>query len=272
MAQPAGKPQPTQETFLSTGQDPLAPASTIRRHDDDAWCADDVNILPDSHFASPEEMARLHTFPLPLVQTDQARLQPSSAQLAMQMMPVASSNYLSQTGLRCDAAHCDPLPPAAFPGMYASDLATRSSQSTFLPALMLQRQHAQAMTSHCSQSQSVPSRGSAMEQLALSTAATADLLAGMAANSSHAHPGSASDLILAASATLQAFARAAQCTQGPFGSQQALGNAGNMLLANPAAGPTSGSHLPEQQRQQLMFMQQQQQGWFASNYGAPQHR
>lgn len=111
-----------------------------------------------------------------------------------------------------------------------------------------------------------------MEQLALSTAATADLLAGMAANSSHAHPGSASDLILAASATLQAFARAAQCTQGPFVSQQALGHAGNMLLANPAAGPTSGSYLPEQQRQQLMFMQQQQQGWFASNNGAPQHR
>ena len=92
-----------------------------------------------------------------------------------------------------------------------------------------------------------------MEQLALSTAATADLLAGMAANSSHAH---ASDFILAASATLQAFARAAQSTQNQFVGQHGGGAADPRLLTSSTSGLGA---VPEQQRQQLAYMQQLQQ-------------
>ena len=117
---------------------------------------------------------------------------------------------------------------------------------------MLQRQQAQGLPIYSLQQQGVPNSGSAMRQLALSTAATADLLAGMAANTSHAHPGSASDLILAASATLQAFARAAGSAQNPVGVQQGVGSSGLVLSNSAGVG-----HLPEQNRQQLPVMQQQ---------------
>jgi len=98
----------------------------------------------------------------------------------------------------------------------------------------------------------------------------------MAANSSQAYPGPASDLILAASATLQAFARAAHSAQGnPFGAQPGLNQVGNRLFSSAVPGP---GDLPEQQRQQVAFMQQhwqlqqqqQQQSWFGIN-GASQH-
>ena len=269
----------TQRAFVAPcHQDqPLPQSSTVRYGEEQEWCSGATTTLPESMLAAPEEMARLRTSPVPMLQTDQAmRLQAGtgSTQLAMQMLPAASSTYPPQTGFRWDPAYPDMVLPAGLvPGMYATDMATTSTQSAFLPALMLQRQQAQGEPSH-SLGQPLGVQGSAMEQLALSTAATADLLAGMAANSSQSYPGSASDLILAASATLQAFARAAHSAQGnPFGVQPGVGQAGNMVLGTST--PMLG-YAPDQQQQQIAFMQQQwqlqqqQQSWFGVN-GAAQH-
>ena len=255
--------------FLQAQHAQQGPVAAVRQNDDQDWDADAGSALHRSLSGRPEEMEQLCMSPVPMFQTDHSRQQASSQQLAMQMLPVASSSYLAQTGLRWDASNSDPLLSAGLAGMYGGDIASSSAQSTFLPALMLQRQHTQAMPGH-SAGQPLPNRGTAMEQLALSTAATADLLAGMAANSSHAHPDSASDLILAASATLQAFARAAHSAQGPFGGQQSMGVAADRLLANSGSGV---AQLSEQRRQQLAFMQQQwqlqhqQQGWPGINHG-----
>ena len=281
MTQAAGRREPAQHAFVPqshSADHQLTQGSASRAHgEDQGWCSDAVSTMPEPLSAGIEEMIRLHTYPVSVFQTDQAsRQQAGSTQLAMQTLPAASNSYLTQPGLRWEPIQSDSLVPAAMaPGMYGTDMVTTSVQSTFLPALMLQRQQAQGLSHSTGQGQG--SQGRAMEQLALSTAATADLLAGMAANSSQAYPGPASDLILAASATLQAFARAAHSTQGsPYGAQPGLYQVGHRPFSNAPAGP---GDLPEQQRQQVAFMQQhwqlqqqqqQQQSWFGIN-GAPQH-
>ncbi|DBA66352.1 TPA: hypothetical protein ACH3X2_002341 [Trebouxia sp. C0005] len=280
MAQAAGRHEPAQHAFVPqshSADHQLTQGSACRAHgEDQGWCSDTVSTMPEPLSAGIEEMIRLHTYPVSMFQTDQAsRQQAGSTQLAMQMLPAASNSYLTQPGLRWDPIQSDSLVPAAMaPGMYGTDMVTTSVPSTFLPALMLQRQQAQGPRH--SAGQGLGSQGRAMEQLALSTAATADLLAGTAANSSQAYPGPASDLILAASATLQAFARAAHTTQGnPYGAQPGLNQVGNRMISNAVSGP---GDLPEQQRQQVAFMQQQwqlqqqqqQQSWFGIN-GALQH-
>ncbi len=279
VAQAAGRREPAQHAFVPQSHSAdyqHTQGSACRAHgEDQGWCSDAVSTMPEFLSAGTEEMIRLHTYPVSMFQTDQAsRQQAGSTQLAMQMLPAASNSYLTQPGLRWEPIQSDSLVPAAMAhGMYGTDMVT-SVPSTFLPALMLQRQQAQG-PSH-SAGQGLGSQGTAMEQLALSTAATADLLAGMAANSSQAYPGPASDLILAASATLQAFARAAHSAQGnPFGAQSGLNQVGNRLFSSAVPGPAD---LPEQQRQQVAFMQQhwqlqqqqQQQSCFGIN-GASQH-
>ena len=281
MTQAAGGREPAQHAFVPqshSADHQLTQGSASRAHgEDQRWCSDAVSSMPEPLSAGIEEMIRLHTYPVSMFQTDQAsRQQAGSTQLAMQMLPAASHSYQTQPGLRWEPIQSDSLVPAAMaPGMYGTDMVTTSVQSTFLPALMLQRQQAQGPSHSAGQGRG--NQGRAMEQLALSTAATADLLAGMAANSSQAYPGPASDLILAASATLQAFARAAHSTQGnPYGAQPGQNQVGHRLFSNAVPGPGG---LPEQQQQQVAFMQQQwqlqqqqqqQQSWFGIN-GASQH-
>ncbi|DBA92673.1 TPA: Transcription factor e2f8 [Trebouxia sp. C0004] len=279
VAQAAGRREPAQHAFLPqshSADHQLTHGSACRAHgEDQGWCRDALSTMPESLSAGTEEMIRHHTYPVSMFRTDQvSRQQTGSTQLAMQMRPAASNSYLTQPGLRWEPIQSDSLVPAAMaPGMYGTDMVTTSVQSTFLPALMLQRQQAQG--ANRSAGHGLASQGGSMEQLALSTAATADLLAGMAANGSQAYPGPASDLILAASATLQAFARAAHSTQGnPYGAQPGLNQVGDRLFSNAIPGP---GDLPEQQRQQVAFMQQhwqlqqqQQQSWFGFN-GASQH-
>ena len=174
--------------------------------------------------------------------------QQGSAHIAVHMLPVSSSSSQFHQPV-WDPAQTDAMLPSSMPGVLSTELGTSAAQSTFLPALMLQRHQAQGLPSHSLQ-QAMPSSGSAMRQLALSTAATTDLLAGMAANSSHAHPDSALHLIQAATATLHAFARAAQ---GPVGGQQP-GNNSALMLSSSAVGP---GQLPELHSQQLSGLQQQ---------------
>ena len=233
-----------------------------RGDEDQEWCADVANILPES---MSEDLLRLRTSPVPAFQTEPVPLPDGSMHGvgSLPMLPMASGGYLPAAGYGWDTSRSGPALTARAHSAHGAVVALSSAPA----ALMMQRQHGQHLHSQSS-GQPLASGGSAMEQLALSTAATADLLAGMAANSSQAHPHSASDLILAASATLQAFARAAQTTQGSFSGQQGLGR--SSIAANQSI-PGFG-HLPEHQRQQLAFMQQQwqlqqqqQHGWFGTN-------
>ncbi|KAA6418938.1 MAG: E2F transcription factor-like E2FE [Trebouxia sp. A1-2] len=179
MAQAAGRHEPAQHAFVPqshSADHQLTQGSACRAHgEDQGWCSDTVSTMPEPLSAGIEEMIRLHTYPVSMFQTDQAsRQQAGSTQLAMQMLPAASNSYLTQPGLRWDPIQSDSLVPAAMaPGMYGTDMVTTSVPSTFLPALMLQRQQAQGPRH--SAGQGLGSQGRAMEQLALSTAATADL-------------------------------------------------------------------------------------------------
>ena len=234
--------------------------------EDQEWSTDVANILPGT---VTEDMLRLRTSPVPAFQTENVPLPNGSVRTgsSIPMLPMVSGAYLSMTGYSWDTSRSEPAPVARLHSAHGAGVGLSSAPAAFLPALMIHPQQGQHLPCQSS-GQSLASGGSAMEQLALSTAAIADLLAGMAANSSQAHPQSASDLILAASASLQAFARAAQSTQAPLSGQQGLGRAGT--AANQSI-PGLG-HLPEHQRQQLAFMQQQwqlqrqqQHGWFGTN-------
>ena len=248
-------------------QNPLAQESLSRDNEDqDEWCADIANILPES---LSEDLLRMRKSPVSAsgLPTQQAPLPNSSAHAmgSMPMLPIGSATYLPVTGLGWNTSRSEPVPnarEASSPD--GGDVASRSVPT--LPTVGIQHQQAQLVPAH-STGQPLASGAGAMEQLALSTAATVDLLAGMAASSSQAHPHSASDLILAASATLQAFARSAQSTQMPFsGLQGSLPN-GASVISQAGQGL---SHLPEHQRQQVAFMQQQwqlqqQQCWYRTN-------
>ena len=252
--------------------------------EDQEWCADVANILPES---VPQDSLRLHTSPAAAFHSGPVPLPPGSLNTvsSVPMMHVGAGAYVPAPQYWHPNRAADPLLAATAHNAHAADLALSSAQAAFLPALMMQRQQGQRFANQSS-GQALANGGSAMEQLALSTAATADLLAGMAANSSQAHPHSASDLILAASASLQAFARAAQSTQGPFAhaqqglsqtsqghfsGQQGMAHSGNAAVNHSIPG---FGNLPEHQRQQLAFMQQQWQmqqqqqqlhGWFGTN-------
>lgn len=231
--------------------------SLTRDNEDQEWCADMANAAPES---SAEELLRMHKSPPASFPTEEAALPHSSAN-PMRSLPLpltGSGAYLPATGFSWDTSRLEPAMQARAAPLQGATATLNSVPATFLPTLVMQRHHAQLVPSH-STGQSLASSASAMVQLTLSTAATTDLLAGMAANSSQAHPHPASDLILAASATLQAFARAAQSNQVPFSG--ALPNGASVINQ----GGQGFGLLPEHQRQQqLAFMQQQWQqrlGW-----------
>ena len=241
---------------------PSAQDSQSRNNEDqEEWCADVASVLPES---MSQDLLRIRKSPTGF-SPEQASLPNSSAHAmgSMPMLSMGSGAYLPATGL--DVGRSEPFVNARAPFSLGGDIASCSAPTALLPTLVMHPQHTQLLPNH-SAGQPLATGASAMEQLALSTAATADLLAGMAANSSQAHPRSASDLIRAASATLQAFARAAQSSQVHFpGHQGPLPN-GATVISQDGYG-----NLPEHQRQQLAFMQQwqvqQQQclGWFGTN-------
>ena len=239
---------PSQQLPSSLAQD-----SFSRDNDDqDEWCADVGSILPES---LSEDLLRMRKSPVSAsgLPTQQASLPNNSAHAmgSMPMLPVGSATYLPVTGFGWDTSRSAPvLNGRAASTSQASDGAPRSVPISMVPTSGCQNQQAQLVPT----GQPPASGVGAMEQLALSTAATVDLLAGMAASSSQAHPHSASDLILAASATLQAFARSAQSTQVPFSGHQGLLPNGATVISQGGQGL---SHLPEHERQQVAFMQQQ---------------
>ena len=235
--------------------------------DQEEWCAGVANILPEMS----EDLLRLRKSPADFT-TQPASMSHSSALAmgSMPMLPVGSAAYLPVTGFGWDTSRLEPMPNSRAASSQASDVAPSCEfmPTTLLPTLGVQHQQAQMVPIH-STGQLPASGAGAMEQLALSTAATVDLLAGMAASSSQAHPRSASDLILAASATLQAFARSAQSTQVPVTGHQAPLPNGATVISQVGQGI---SHLPAGQRQHVAFMQQQFQlqqqqrlSWYRTN-------
>ena len=249
--------------------DPLAQDSSRKDNEDqEEWCADVASILPES---LSEDLLRMRKPPASAsgLLTQQASLLNSSAHAmgSMPMFPIGSATYLPVTGFGWDTSRSEPVLNArAAPSSQGGDVAPRSVP-TSLTTLGMQHQQAQLLPAHSSE-QPLASGAGAMEQLALSTAATVDLLAGMAASNSQAHPHSASDLILAASATLQAFARSAQSAQVPFSGHPGLLPNGATVISQAGQGL---SRLPAQQRQQVTFLQQQWQlqqqqvGWYRTN-------
>lgn len=238
--------------------------------DQEEWCAGVANILPERS----EDLLRLRKSPASAFDftTQPAPLSHSSphAMGSMPMLPIGSAAYLPVTGFGWDTSRLEPLLNSRGAVSQASDVAPSSEfmPTALLPTLGMQHQQAQLAPTHSTGQ--LPANGArAMEQLALSTAATVDLLAGMAASSSQARPRSASDLILAASATLQAFASSAQSTQVPCAEHQALLPNGATVISQVGQGL---SHLPAGQRQHVAFMQQQFQlqqqqclGWYRTN-------
>ena len=246
---------------------PLAQDSLSRDNEDQGdWCADMANVLPES---LSEDLLKMRKSPASSsgLPTQQASLPNSSAHAmgSMPMLPIGSATYMPVTGFGWDTSRSEPVLSArAASSSQGGDVAPRSVPTSLLPTLGMQSQQAQLVPA----GQPLATGAGAMGQLALSTAATVDLLAGMAASNSQAHPHSASDLILAASATLQAFARSAQSAQVPFsGHQGSLPNGATVI----SQGGQGLSHLPEHQRQQVVFMQQQWQlqqqqvGWCRTN-------
>ena len=235
--------------------------------DEEEWCAGVANILPEMS----EDLLRLRKSPADFT-TQQAAMSHSSAHAmgSMPMLPASSAAYLPVTGFGWDTSRLEPMLNSRAASSQASDIAPSSEfmPTALLPTLGMQHHQAQLAPTH-NTGQLPVSGARAMEQLALSTAATVDLLAGMAASSSQAHPRSASDLILAASATLQAFARSAQSSQVHCAGHPAPLPNGATVIGQVGQGL---SHLPAGQRQHVAFMQhqfqlQQQQclGWYQTN-------
>lgn len=235
--------------------------------DQDEWCAGVANILPEMS----DDLLRLRKSPADFT-TQPASLSHSSAHAmgSMPMLPVGSAAYLPVAGFGWDTSRLEPVLNTRAAPSQASHIAPSCEfmPTALLPTLGMQHQQTQLAPTH-STGQLPGSGARAMEQLALSTAATVDLLAGMAASSSQAHPRSASDLILAASATLQAFARSAQSSQVPCAGHQAPLPNGATVISQVGQGL---SHLPAGQRQHVAFMQQQFQlqqqqclGWYQTN-------
>ena len=233
--------------------------SLSRDNDEDQeWCADVPDIVPQ---LSSEELLSMRKSPPSGFITEQTALPHSSAHPmgSLPLAPGGSGAYLPVTGVSWDSSRLDSVMDARAASLQGGDAVLSSMPATFLPTLVMQRQNAQLLPSPTA-GHPVVSGASAMVQLALSTAATTDLLAGMAANSSQAHPHPAADFILAASATLQAFARAAQSNHGSYSG--ALPNGATMI----SQGGQGFGLLPEhrRQQQQIAFMQQQWQqrlGW-----------
>lgn len=250
----SGHPQTVRPSEEVPRQNLSAQDSLNRDDEDHEWCSDVANAVPES---SSEELLIMRKFPPSGFTSEQAALTHNSAHPmgSLSLPPVGA--YLPATGFSWDSTRLESVDARAA-ALQSGDAILSSVPAPFLPTLVMQRQHAQLLPSHTA-GQPVPSGASAMVQLALSTAATTDLLAGMAANSSQAYPHPASDLILAASATLQAFARAAQSNHGSFSG--ALPNGATVI----SQGGQGFGLLPgRQQQQQLAFMQQQWQqrlGW-----------
>lgn len=222
---------------------PIAVSSSVAQ----GWGAEAVTSMPLSQPAAIEEIARAQPASLPLYHSLPGM---QHAPLAMHALPVNTGSHFYPAGPTWGQPQAAARLPASGAGVYSTSFCPGSGQSTFLPALMMQRQQAQGLPSQSFQP-AAPNSGTAMRQLALSTAATADLLAGMAATTSQAHPDSASDLILAASATLQAFARAATSAQGSGPCPQGVSS--TMMLSNPAVPPRQ---VLEQSCPQLSAVQQ----------------
>lgn len=249
----AGSLRPSGEVPLQH----LSGQESLNRDDENhEWCSDVADAVPETF---SQELLMMHKSPSSGFTTEQAALPHSSAH-PMGSLPLpllGSGAYLPATGFSWDSTRLESVDARAA-ALQSGGARLSSVPPTFLPTLVMQRQHAQLLPSQTA-GQPLASGASAMVQLALSTAATTDLLAGMAANSSQACPHPASDLILAASATLQAFARAAQSNQGPFSG--ALPNGATVINQ----GRQGFGLLPEHHRQQhFAFMQQQWQqrlGW-----------
>lgn len=213
---------------------------------------------PEPMNSSPEHIQRPPSSSMSYFHSEVVR--PGLTCSSTQVLPVSRSSYFPSCPSNWDLQRAASSFPSSgvttfpsydagngfayAPGMQNYPASVQGQNATFMPAYQGAAPHA----AH---------GNSAMEQLALSTAATADLLACMAANSSQASPAPGSHLILAASATIQAFARAAQSTHTAAVAQRGVpsNSAAGVLLTNSAL----YSHLPEQQQQQMAYLQQWQQ-------------
>ena len=228
------------------------------------WALDRASPSPEPMSSSPEHIQRPTSSYL---QPDMVRPGLNCGNFLLHVMPVTNSNYGSTGNWSLQQ------PGFGFPSSRATNLPHSDARHVYGYAQPVQGLSA---TAQCQNRSFLPlysgapphavNGNTAIAELARSTAATADLLACMAANSSHVSPASASHLILATSATFQAFARAAQSTQTAAVAQQGNG-AGGVLLTNTAA----YSHMPEQQMQQMAHLQhwrQQQQQQLLPHWAA----
>ena len=216
------------------------------------WALDRTSPSPEPMSSSPEHIQRPTSSYL---QPDMLRPGLNCGNFPLPVLPVTNSNYgstgnwsLQQPGFGFPSSRVTNYPRSDARHVYGCvqpvqglSVTAQCQNRSFLPLYSGAPPHA-------------VNGNTAIAELARSTAATADLLACMAANSSHVSPASASHLILATSATFQAFARAAQSTQTAAVAQQGSG-AGGLLLTNTAA----YSHMPEQQMQQMAHLQHWQQ-------------
>ena len=222
------------------------------------WGMERASPSPEPVSSSPEHIHRPASSSVPYLQSELLRPGVNYGHLPL---PTVSSTHIQSDSRNKWDLH---RPESVFPTYGMTMFPSYDAGGTFG---YTQPMHGHAATMQCQNTSILPAYSgaaphaahgnTAMEQLALSTAATADLLACMAANSSQASPAPGSRLILAASATIQAFARAAQSTHSAAVAQRGVagGSAGGMLLTNPALYP----HLPEEQRQQMAYLQQWQQ-------------
>ena len=220
------------------------------------WGMERVSPSPEPMSSSPERIQRPASASMPYLQSD--LLRPG---VLYGGLPAGSSNHmLTDSRNKWDLQR----PESAFPTFGVASFPSYDTGETFgytQPMLghatTMQCQNTSFLPGYSGAAPHAAHGNTAMEQLAMSTAATADLLACMAASSSQASPAPGSHLILAASATIQAFARAAQSTHSAAVAQRGVGggHAGGMLLTNPAL----YTQLPDEQRQQMAYLQQWQQ-------------
>ena len=150
--------QQTQVAHMQPQADQLR--ASVRHGNEQSCCGEAANNMPPPQSTGIEEIARLN---VPIYQNLQGRQQ-APTQFAMHMLPMSSSSQFhpASTGWIGSQSGSVP-PPNGAPGSFTTDFSANSApQSSFLPALMLQRQQAQGLPIYSLQQQGVPNSGTAV--------------------------------------------------------------------------------------------------------------
>ena len=256
--------QPAQPPFSHTASCPLSqqgPAASFPNFQHCApgmftdWRLDRCSPWPEAMSLSCDFSQRPGSALPYQLQPEAGRFATSSRPYSAQLPLMSGHSYKAQNQASWDLTHpasavsnpvCSVPARSGYSSSYRAlgfgfgDHASAVHNMAFLPPVLMQGGAQQT----------------AMQQLAQSPSATANLLACMAANTSQATPAPGSDLIMAASSTIQAFALAAQSTHDAALAQQIAHGDGRLLLTNSA----EHGQMPEQQQHQQMahFRQWQQ--------------